>query len=110
LGGQPPRPGGANMVTKRTPINRPARSRITAEAVNAFRRMESASDDDAFWDAHHDLHRALGLRPWQWPAILYPDEVCPYPAGSHAAHHWQTEREGRPEAFELYQALVEAAA
>jgi hypothetical protein len=82
---------------------------ITPEAIEAFRRMEAAPDSEAWGVAHHDLHRALRLPPWEWPAIEYPDEGCPYPAGSHAARHWQECRDRRPEAFELYRALVEAA-
>ena len=42
------------MATKRTPLLRSARHRITPEAVAAF--------DVGDWMA---LHRALGLRPWQ---------------------------------------------
>jgi hypothetical protein len=90
------------MTTKRTPIARPQRSRITPVAVAAFVAMEDATTDEERNDAHSALHDALGLKPWEWPAIEHPDSVCPYPAGSAAARHW-------PEAMKLYEALKEAA-
>jgi hypothetical protein len=58
---------------------------------------------------HSILHRELRLPPWEWPAYEIPGEPCPYPAGTHAARHWADTRARRPEAFELYRALVEAA-
>ena len=72
--------------------------------------MEAATTDDAWAAAHSDLHRALRLRPWQWPAVEYPDAECPYPAGCAAAKNWQRRRDERPEAFALYRALRDAAA
>jgi len=96
------------MTTRRTPINRPVRMKITAEAVEAFRKMEVATTGDEWWAAHNELHDAMQLSPRQWPAFEYPDAECPYPAGSEAARHWQSNRDRRP-AFELYEELKKAA-
>jgi hypothetical protein len=120
------------MTTMRTPIRPQSKVHITPEAVAAFRRMERArlrctcppvdyeredwaeqSVDQCvacrrWWDAHSVLHTALGLPPWRWPAVEYPDDENPYPAGCHAAAHWQRQRDERPEALQLYMLLVEA--
>jgi hypothetical protein len=50
------------MPTNRTPIGRKAITRITPEAVAAWKRADFMA-----------LHRALGLKPWQ-PSPL-PSEV-----------------------------------
>ena len=83
--------------------------KITPAVVDAFRAMESAEDDDAWWKAHSVLHRALNLPLWEWPAFEYPDAECPYPPGCHAEKHWHRKRAERPHAFELYHALKAAA-
>ena len=83
---------------------------ITPAAVEAFKRMEAAKTSDAWWAAHSILHDELQLPPWEWPAFEIPGEHCPYPAGTHAARQWADTRARRPEAFELYRALLEAAA
>ena len=93
-------------IKKRTPKDR--HFQITPAALEAFRLMEATNTDEE-WSHHHStLHTALQLMPWEWPAFAYPDEPCPYPARSHAAEHWQTQRDLRPEAFELYRELVKA--
>jgi hypothetical protein len=71
--------------------------------------MQAAETDEDWTEAHGRLHSALGLPPWEWPAIEYPDAVCPYPAGCHAAIEWHKRRKERPHAFALFAALVEAA-
>ena len=77
------------MTTKRTPINRPPRPRVTPEALEAFRTMQrleqrctckNADDDNCpacvQWAEHHAiLHSELGLAPWQWPAYEHPDDA-----------------------------------
>ena len=56
------------MGTKRTPINRDRRRKITPEAIDAFKRMGAARDGSkAWWQAHHALHAALRLPPWVFP-------------------------------------------
>ena len=113
------------MVTNRTPVGRPTRSRITPAAITAFRRMEAArrlgctcpaaegapncANCAAWWEAHSELHDELGLKPWQWPAFEHPDETNPYPSFSNAARDWAARRAARPEAFELFRQLQEAA-
>ena len=83
---------------------------ISPEAVGAFKRMEAAKTSDEWWAAHSILHDELKLKPWEWPAFEVPGADCPYPAGTHAARYWADTRARRPEAFELYRALLEAAA
>lgn len=90
------------MSTKRTPLARPQRSKITPVAIAAFVAMEDATTDEERNDAHSALHDALNLKPWEWPAIAAPGEACPYPAGSAAAMHW-------PDAVKLYEELTKAA-
>ena len=41
------------MTTKRTPLRRETKRRITAEAIEAYEARD-----------YSRLHRALGLRPW----------------------------------------------
>lgn len=114
------------MPSKRTPVGRPPKSRITPEAIAAFKRMETARDGctcsqdgwaiggdcpacEEWWAAHSVLYDSLGLKPWQWPEFEYPDATCPYPAGYHAARQWQRDRDEHPEKLELYRTLQEAA-
>jgi hypothetical protein len=119
------------MPTKRTPLRRDIRMKITAAALEAFRAMEKARGEctchpidwngaywkraeeceacKRWWRAHGVLHHELALPPWRWPAIKYPDAECPYPAGCHAAEYWHSERARRQEAFELYETLKAAA-
>jgi hypothetical protein len=100
------------MPTKRTPINRQARQRITPVAVEAFRKMKAARercvcDDeeceacDEWWTLHQTLHRELSAKPWEFPCIVSPDEPCVFPAGTAGAAYW-------PTAQALYRALDEA--
>jgi hypothetical protein len=98
------------MSTKRTPIRRDTRMRLTPEALAAFRTMRTLAARctcqpldwsgefwrrrrcnacDGWWAAHNVLHRALALKPWEWPAVQDPNETCPYPAGSYAAARWR---------------------
>ena len=94
-------------VKKRLPKDR--NFQITPGALDAFRKMEAPNcTSDDWWAAHSILHDELKLKPWDWPAFEHPDEKCPYPDGCEAARHWQAQRDGRPEAFELYRELVRA--
>ncbi len=73
------------MTTKRKPLKRNARRRITAEAVEAYR----AGD-------HKRLHRALGLFPWDAsPLDECVMDSCPYHDGMCIARSWETVRELR---------------
>jgi hypothetical protein len=113
------------MATKRTPIRRAAKVRITPEAIAAFEAMRAARARctcspidwlgdfwrrrpcdacEVWWRAHKVLHSALALRPWEWPAIQDPEEPCPYPAGSYAAGRWRLDER----AVALWQQLEEA--
>ena len=97
------------MTTKRKPIWRPARRKISPEAVDAFRRMQRAISDKVRQQHYNRLHDLLGARPWEWPCIEDPNEPCPYEPGTEAARHWKQERDRKPEAFALFAALLEAA-
>ena len=61
------------MVTTRTPINRPPRSHITPRAIELFKQMQGC-DGELSQQLHNELHDELQLKPWQWPAIVDPDE------------------------------------
>jgi hypothetical protein len=120
------------MVTKRTPIARAVKSKISPAAIDAFRKMQKLELQctcppidwaGKHWErpgrpcrackersnAHHLLWKELRLPPHHWPAFEYPDAECPYPEGCAAAKHWQRDRDEHPEKFELYYALKEAA-
>jgi hypothetical protein len=94
--------------TRRTPLARHNKGvQITARAVELFAELERAcrarrratdctmgehghctADCRAcrrWWDAHDELHIALDLPPWRWPAI----PRNPYPPGSPKARDWR---------------------
>jgi hypothetical protein len=101
------------MTTNRTPIQRPALTMISPRALELFAELELArrarrravdcavseyglctADCRActrWYDLHDELHRELGLRPWQWPCL----PRNPYPSGSSAGRNWRpgTEQE-----------------
>jgi hypothetical protein len=58
------------MPTTRTPRRRHNRRRITAEAIEAFRRGDVLA-----------LHRALGLKPWEISPIDIGDDGEHPPGG-----------------------------
>ena len=74
------------MATKRTPINRGQRRRVTPEVLAAFR----AGD-------HEALAVALRLKPWEInPLDIADDEPCPY-QHSIGATSWEQALELRRE-------------
>jgi hypothetical protein len=80
------------MPTNRTPINRPPpTTRITPEAVATFKQMLEARDGSQQYE--------LKLAPWQWPAVVRPDEECDYRPGSGGASRF-------PQAQRLYRELA----
>jgi hypothetical protein len=104
------------MPTRRTPIGRHARSRITPQAAALFRLcleiQETGCDqfleEDGgrrreFLDAHSDLGRLLGLAPWEASPLDVPDEgPCPWAgSGNCYAASW-------PQAQEIRAALKNA--
>jgi hypothetical protein len=69
------------MVTTRTPIGRPPRSLIGARAVELFKAMQE--HPERYAELSGELHAELGLKAWQWPAVVDPDEgPSAYPADS----------------------------
>jgi hypothetical protein len=81
---------------KRTPLNRSPRIVISRRAVALYLRMRRCKCDRSpdchgcrcagckkWWGLHDELHRELGLKPWQWPAIVpptyYPDGTAMVP-------------------------------
>jgi hypothetical protein len=66
------------MPTKRTPINRATRRRISPKAVAAFKAKDEV-----------ELHRALGLKPWEAsPLDAGPRASCPWPSGTGGFVTW----------------------
>ena len=109
------------MSTKRRPISRPLRPRITPLAIETFRAMEETvcrcrrprwkpdgpgqfstgggswvqnecSGCREWWRLHSILHGELGCRPWEFPCIEYP--------------HW---KDANPDRVALYRELEAAA-
>jgi hypothetical protein len=71
------------MTTKRTPISRQSRLRITPEMVDLYRRGLAL-----------ELHRALGLRPWHPSPFDIKSDDFPEPEGDfHTSMSW---RESEP--------------
>lgn len=64
------------MPTRRTPIKRAQRSRVTPAAVQAF----IAEDDDA-------LRELLGLKPWEISPLKAVGQ-CPFASSSMGARSW----------------------
>ena len=92
------------MPAKRTPLKRPQRTRITSEAVEAFiraREIQDSEDADCWedeggrhremLDAISALHRALGLRPWEYS----PADVGDNPRPTWANDSWEQAQELR---------------
>ena len=73
------------MPTKRRPIKRDLRQRITPEAVAAY-----IADDDAL------LHELLGLKPWEESPLDVGDENT-NPPGTAAYESWPKARALRDE-------------
>lgn len=101
------------MATKRTPLRREQRQRITPEVAALWRRIrqleaEGADDGDSdqrreYLDACSELSRVLGVKPWETP----PDGARhPEPPAYMRA---PDQREDWRRAYELRQSLEEAA-
>jgi hypothetical protein len=56
---------------------------------------------DAWWQLEYELCMEWNCGPWEFPAVIHPDEICPYPPGTGAATWW-------PEAQTLYRKLAAA--
>jgi hypothetical protein len=95
------------MTTKRTPINRPQRRRLTPKAIETFRKMLEC-DGEEWWQQHRILCLELRCKPWEFPAVQSPDVVNPYPAGSYAAERWQPDADAQARWRELERAAREA--
>jgi hypothetical protein len=75
------------MATKRRPLQRALRTRITPEAIEAFRRGDSFA-----------LDRALQLKPWdQSPLYAVTDEPPDYMRDTLNVERWKYARELRRE-------------
>lgn len=116
------------MTTKRTPLARAAKDKITPEMVDLFKRMrrleygctcppinwngkywEHSNGECAsctkWWKLHSLLWRSMNLHPGDWPAIANPEAESPYPPGSHAAEYNKPD----PDATRRYRILAKAA-
>lgn len=82
------------MPTKRTKRARPQVRRITPEAVEAFRRRDGL-----------ELHRALGLKPWERSPLDVDLRVKPPTATATGQIAWL---ETWPQAYMLREALEAA--
>jgi hypothetical protein len=89
------------MPTRRTVRQRPKLQRITPAAVATFKCLLATNDATEYDLLLDQLHDELDLRPWQGPAIVHPDEDCPYPRGTAGYEWW-------PQAQALYRLLWQA--
>ncbi len=101
------------MTTKRTPLRRDARARITPELVALWLKLKAIREAGEheelepdgrrveYLDALHALDRALGIKPWQESPV---DVDGPEPP----AHMRQHQQDSWRRAWELRQALEAA--
>lgn len=77
------------MTAKRTPKHRPAYPRLTLAAQDIFRRMQTLpSYSDDWLKLEDELSAMLSRKAWEFPCVIHPDEVCPYPPDTGAARWW----------------------
>ena len=111
--------------TKRIPIARQPTLQPSPRAIALFEQLERArrqrraatciighspagycSSECAacrtWYDLHDELHKELGLKPWQW--LCLPRN--PYPPGTAASRNWRADPDGEKQA--LWQLLGEA--
>ena len=97
------------MPTKRTPIGRDKKSRITPESVALYRQLREIFDngDDEQWREACDLRRKLNQllgrsQPWLNSVFwTIASEQCAHPPGTGSYQDW-------PTALALRKALDEA--
>jgi hypothetical protein len=89
------------MVTTRTPIGRPLKSRITPEILAAYKRARDNDDGDAA----HELHILLLRTPWQADIMFVNADGSP-PEFTRSEEAWHAE--DRKQALEIRQALERA--
>jgi hypothetical protein len=90
------------MPTRRTVISRARRQQISQATVELFKQWQ-AEDETKRTALEDQLHTALGLMPWQGPAVIHPDEICLHPPTT-AAGEWHQH------GIALYRSLSQAAA
>jgi hypothetical protein len=89
------------MTTNRTRKKRPLRQRITPDAVATFRALLETNDATEYDLLQSQLADQLELLPWQGPAVVHPEEECPYSRDTAAYEWW-------PTAQALYRLLAQA--
>jgi hypothetical protein len=90
------------MGTKRTPLNRVIKARITDEVIELFRRASGRRTADAL-TADLELFDRLGLKPWDESPVDATEENPPARYDAAAAARWRR-------AWALRVAILEAAA
>jgi hypothetical protein len=74
------------MTTNRTPINRDRRTSTAPRAVDLFRQMQEVPlYGDEWWALQSKLSHELQLKPWEFPAVVPPDEMASHAPGTAAA-------------------------
>jgi hypothetical protein len=86
------------MVTTRTPISRPLKSRITPEILATYKRARDNDDSDAA----HELHVLLRRLPWQCDVMFVNADGSP-PEFTRSEEAWHAE--DRKQALEIRRAL-----
>jgi hypothetical protein len=117
------------MSTKRVPISRSPKGRISDAALTAFERLqalellcscpprnghdeywkfEPCAACDGWWDEHNILHREIGAKPWEWPCVQSPAVQNPWPEGSYMDSKWEPNVEAQERYRQLEAALAES--
>ena len=92
------------MTTKRTPIRRNLRQRITPEMVELWRRLHEDPDEERRREYSRELRRLLGWKPWE---PLLERVTCPEPPDYMRGNEHQ--QEGWRKVWELRRELEEFA-
>ena len=92
------------MTTKRTPIRRNLKQRITPEMRELWKRSREDQDEERRREYSRELHRMIGWKPWEpfleW--VTSPEPPAYHKGSEHHAAMWQ-------KAWKLRQELEAAA-
>jgi hypothetical protein len=88
------------MPTNRTPRKHRQHRKITAAAIEIFKRLRPLPcDTDDWWQVYDKLHDELNLEPWLWPGVKPP----------HVERYTYEDRERHHAAQDLWRVLAAAA-
>lgn len=61
------------------------RRRFSTHSRKLFRQLRAETEGTSrWWELQGDLHEELGLKPWEWPAVVHPGAETKPDPGSFA--------------------------